>query len=285
VAFVNLERHLSVLWRFRGLVLVGALFGFALAALATFKISVAGGMPNVERRGTQVWTSESDTFVTQPGFPWGRVTLPPQAPAPATGTEQSAEPTPDPDALEFADPSRFSNLAMLYSVIAYSDRVRARLPERPSADQVKATAFDATGNGTTFLPIVKIETQAESARKAQLLNLHAIEALKDLLTEEQRRNEIPANQRVRLNVLNAPTAPTLVSGPSMTPAFLAIVLSLLGAVALAHVLESLRPRHAGAAAASSEPGTLAAVGSLPLDPAAPETSEAPAAEGSARRAR
>lgn len=283
---VNLERHLSVIWRFRGVILAGAFLGCALAALATFKITLAGGLPSVERRGTQVWSTESDTFVTQPGFPWGRVTLPPQATAPVTpdGATQAPQPTPDRGTLEFADPTRFSNLAMLYSVIAYSDRVRARLPERPSANQVKATAFDATGNGTTFLPIVKLTTQAETPRKAQLLNIHAIDALKDLLTEEQRRNSIPANQRVRLNVLNAPTAPKLLAGPSLTPAFLAMILSLLGAVALAHVLESLRPRRPGAATVATEPGALAAVGLIPSEPS-PVGAEAMTAEAAHRRSR
>lgn len=232
---MDLARHLKVLWRYRLVVAVGVLLGVALAILAAYHL------PSFERRGIEVWSVESDTLVTQPGFPWGRVTLPPQASAPIPGTEES--PATTDQQLEFADPGRFSSLAMLYSVLAVSDRVRERLPGRVAPEQVTAQAYDATGNGSTFLPIIRITTQAESAEKARTLNLQAQKGLKDLIEEEQRRNDIEPNQRVRLSPLNAPSRPLLLSGPSMTPSLLAFMLCILGAVALAHVLEALRPRY------------------------------------------
>jgi capsular polysaccharide biosynthesis protein len=233
---MDLARHLKVLWRYRLIVAVGVLLGIALAILAAFHV------PSFERRGSELWSVQSDTMVTQPGFPWGRVTLPPQATAPIPGTEESTAPRDQ--GLEFADPGRFSSLAMLYSVLAVSDRVRERLPERVAPEQVQAQAYDATGNGSTFLPIIRLTTQAESAEKARRLNLQAQEGLKELIEEEQRDNDIEPNQRVRLTSLNAPSRPLLLSGPSMTPSLLALMLCILGAVALAHVLEALRPRYA-----------------------------------------
>jgi hypothetical protein len=229
---MDLIRHLKVLWRFRVIVLLAGLLGIALAVLAAYHV------PSMERRGFEVWAVESDTLVTQPGFPEGRVTLPPQA-APIPGEEQTEESKQN---QEFADPGRFSNLALLYSVLAQSDQVRARISTPTAPGQVQAQAYDATGNGSTFLPIIRLTTQAGSAEAARKLNLEAQKGLKELIEEQQRDNQIVPNQRVRLSALNEPTQPRLVSGPSLTPSILALMLCLLGAVALAHILEALRPR-------------------------------------------
>jgi hypothetical protein len=233
---MNLARHLAVLWRYRRVVALGVLLGIALAILAAYQV------PSMERRGVELWSSQSDIFVTQPGFPWGRVTLPPTAELPAAGEalpETPAEGS-NGESLEFADPNRFTNLAHLYSVIALSDEVRARLPERPGPGQLEARAYDVSGNGTAYLPIVRLTTNSTTAEGAVTLNQHAIEGLKEMLSSEQRKANIPANQRVRLSELNAPSAPMLLQGRSTTASILAFMLCVLGAVALAHVLESLR---------------------------------------------
>jgi hypothetical protein len=243
---MNLARHLAVLWRYRRVVALGVILGIALAIMAAYKV------PSMERRGMELWSSQSDIFVTQPGFPWGRVTLPPTAELPAAGEPLPTAPTEggtgaNGESLEFADPNRFTNLAHLYSVIALSDEVRARLPERPGPGQLEARAYDVSGNGTAYLPIVRLTTNSTTAEGAVTLNQHAIEGLKEMLSSEQRKADIPANQRVRLSELNAPSAPMLIQGRSTTASILAFMLCVLGAVALAHVLESLRKSRESAA--------------------------------------
>jgi hypothetical protein len=229
---MDLIRHLKVLWRFRVVVILAVLFGIGLAVLAAYQV------PSMERRGVEVWSVESDTLVTQPGFPEGRVTLPPQvAPVPGEDTAETTKQN-----LEFADPGRFSSLALLYSVLAQSDQVRARIPTPTAPGQVQARAYDVTGTGSTFLPIIKLTTTAGSPQAAMKLNMEAQQGLKDLIEEQQRDNDIAPNQRVRLSALNEPTQPMMISGPSLTPSILALMLCLLGAVALAHILEALRPR-------------------------------------------
>ena len=230
---MDLIRHLKVLWRFRVVVIVAVLLGTVLAVLAAFQV------PSFERRGAEVWSVESDTLVTQPGFPEGRVTLPPQV-APVPGEDASDETTKK--SQEFADPGRFSSLALLYSVLAQSDQVRARIKTPTAPGQVQASAYDVTGTGSTFLPIIKLTTQAGSREAAMKLNLEAQQGLKDLIEEQQEENNIAPNQRVRLSALNEPAVPMLMSGPSLTASILAFMLCLLGAIAAAHILEALRPR-------------------------------------------
>ena len=46
---------------------------------------------------------------------------------------------------------------------------------------MQAIALDATGNGTTFLPIIQLTTTAESAQGAQSLNVAGYETFKQTL--------------------------------------------------------------------------------------------------------
>ena len=102
---------------------------------------------------------------------------------------------------------------MLYSVLSNSDRVLQSLPEKPDRDQIEALPFDATGNGTTFLPIIKLTTLAGSAKAAEQLNVHAYKAFRETLTGDQRKNNIPGEQRIQLDVLKRPAAADARVGP------------------------------------------------------------------------
>jgi hypothetical protein len=230
---MNLARHISVLWRFRAIVGLGLILGIVFAFLAAYKV------PSMERRGLEKWSAESSIFVTQEGFPWGRVTLGDTAVPgmPSAETEdQSGSKTP------FADPARFSNLALLYANLAQSDEVRGSLPGHPTRDQIEPRVLDATGGGVSFLPIIKLTVFEDSAAGAVNLNQKAIAALRDYIEKNQRDANTPGNERIRLDVINEPTGATLVSGHSMAIPLLAFMLCLLGAVAIAHILENLRPR-------------------------------------------
>lgn len=230
---MNLSHHLGVLWRSRWVAAGGLLLGVVLAVLAAYQVSPS----KLERRGTETWSSESSILVTQTGFPWGRVTLPGVGDASGQGTPARS------GSVEFADPGRFSNLAMLYSVISYSDQVRLNLPGNPKRDQIKAVPLDATGNGTSFLPVIKVTTTASTPEGARRLNQATLDGLRGLLTTQQKANEIPRKDRVQLSLLDAPTEPVLVAGHSWTPSIFAFLLCLLGTVAVAHILEGLRQRH------------------------------------------
>lgn len=229
---MSLDRHIRVLWRYRAVTIVGILLGLVLAFLAAFKVSPDG----LERRGTEAWSSSSRILVTQRGFPWGRVTLP--ATDPAQSVAGVTAPTAD-DRQQYADPTRFVNLAMLYSVISYSDQVRENLPGKVAPEQIEAVPLDATGGGD-ILPVITLTTIGAAPSHAIELNRLTFEGLRDSLVAEQEQAKIPVRDRVVLEPLNEPAAPMMISGRAPTASVLALVLSLALTLALVHVLEALR---------------------------------------------
>lgn len=228
---MNLARHAAVLWRFRALTAAGLLLGIVLAVLASYEVTPGG----IDRRGTSTYSSASQLLVTQAGFPEGRVTLP-TGPAPGARTEQ---PEVDPDRLEFGDPNRFMLLTDLYTKLIVSDEVRRRIPGRPAETQIDATPV-AGGSGTPILPIIQLTVTAGSPRAATTLNANTAGALRALLAEKQVSNGISPAQRVRIATLKAPSPGVLTAGPSHTASILALLLCLVGTVAVTHLLASMR---------------------------------------------
>jgi hypothetical protein len=178
--------------------------------------------------------------VTQEGFPEGRVILP-ETPAPGT---VPTTPAPQSDSsgqkLEFADPLRFSFLAQLYAQLAVSDRVLDEVPGNPDRDKIEAISVE--GPAATQLPVIQLTTTAGSAAQAKELNTNLVKALQSVLASDQERAGIRSDQRTRVELLSAPAAPLKTAGRTHTGSILALLLCLLGAVAVAHLLAALRDR-------------------------------------------
>jgi hypothetical protein len=239
---MNLGRHIDLLWRNKAVAAGGVLLGLILALLSIYQL------PSMERRGSEQWSVESNILVTQPGFPEGRVTLPDTTTGVQGAVPEGTAESDSRSSQKFADPNRLSSLALLYSVIADSDQVRQKLQGGVARGQIEAVALDATGNGTTFLPIIQLVTKAASAPEAQSLNSETFKAFKALLESQQKANDIAPSGRIRLNLLNAPSEPRLLSGPSMTPAVLAFLLCMLATLAVIHLREGLSLRGTGSRA-------------------------------------
>ena len=127
-------------------------------------------------------------------------------------------------------------------MIARSDQVRTKVPGVVKPGQIRAVALDATGNRTTFLPIIELSTTADSSAGAAALNREAADAFKSLLASEQERAGIEPSERIELNVLDRPTNPILVQGRSITSSVLAFILCIVAAFALIHLLEGMALR-------------------------------------------
>jgi hypothetical protein len=236
---MNLERHLRVLWRYKIVVAVGCIIAIALAVFASFQMGSGG----LQRRGTETWSSTSQVLVTQKGFPWGRVTLPAATTQAAGGTGTPAatnDGTDGQDHIQYADPNRFVNLALLYSVISYSDQVRNKLPGHPRADQIQAMLLDPTNSGQSYLPIISLTTSATTPDAAVKLNNAVFGGLRDELSGQQKAANIKDSERVLLSQLSKPAKPALVQGYSMTSSLLAFILCIVSTLALVHILEGLR---------------------------------------------
>lgn len=232
---MNLARHAAVLWRFRRITAVGVLLGIFFAVFASYSISPSGLKP----RGASTYSSQSQLLVTQAGFPEGRVVLP--VPTPSGAAINGEQPEVDPNQIEFADPGRFNNLADLYTKLIVSDEVLRLIPEHPSPLQILASPLPAV-SGASILPIIQLDTLAESPAAATRLNLNTAKALRDLIEQRARKNDIAPAQRVQITTLVAPSPGKLATGPSYTASILALLLCLIGTVAVTHLLENLRNR-------------------------------------------
>jgi hypothetical protein len=218
-------------------VIAGLLLGIAMALLASYRVTL-DGTPKLVQRGTEEWTSRSELLVTQPGFPWGRVTLPgvstpgAVAPPPASREEEKS-------GLRFADPGRFSTLASLYSVISFSDQARELLPEDVQPSQIQALPRSLDSASGVVLPIVVILTKDTTPARARRLNVAAVAALRQFLRKQQQEAKIDANQRVSLQTLNFPSAATLTLRRSYIMSVLAFVLCMVCTLAWTHILQNL----------------------------------------------
>jgi len=238
---MDLRRHIQVLWRFKAIVIGGAVLGVVMAILASFSVSFSGG-PKLEWRSDQTFGSVSTLFVTQTGFPWGRVTLP--EPALLPGADPAVT-QPDPATMdektrrEYAAPERFSDLAVVYSYLARSDQVRALIRPQTAPDQILITPIQNPSTGAG-LPLLLIETHAKSQEMAVKVNEASIEALRQYLREQQDEADIADGARVRIQVLNPPMPAGVTEGRTYMGSVIALILCVAGAIALAYLLENLR---------------------------------------------
>jgi hypothetical protein len=239
---MNLARHAAVLWRFRAVTLTGLVVGAVLAVMASYQPTLDGG-PKLTPRGTETWAAVSQILVTQPGFPEGRVTLPETQVGDAKlpdGSAASEDGAPPADQVEFADPGRLSALADLYSRFLTSDDVLRLVPGRPTAANVEASPY-AASQGGLLLPVIQLTTRSVSATAAQQLNIDTFNGLRAHLRDEQRANSIARGRRVQLKILSTPK-PALVSGRKPTASILVILLTIVGTLAVTHLLAAVRDR-------------------------------------------
>ena len=69
---MDLTLFFRVIWRYRILVMTGLLVAVLAAFLAMVRIT-PGGSPALSLRGEKSYASYTTLFVTQTGFPWGRL--------------------------------------------------------------------------------------------------------------------------------------------------------------------------------------------------------------------
>ena len=234
---MELERHLGVFWRHRRLLAITVLLGFSLAFVAAFKV------PAMKRRGDTVYSSTSTVMLTQPGFPWGRVVLPGTAAVtdstdtPTAGDKSTST---NDNKIDFGDPSRFSNLATVYTILVQSDAIRSRLKQKLKPEQITAAPLDVNGRGDQFLPMVNITTTDKTSGAAYDLNSKTIKALDDYLNEEMDAGDVPRRQRVELQTINKPSAPLMVDGPSFAPPMMAFLLVIIAGISICYILENFK---------------------------------------------
>jgi hypothetical protein len=204
--------------------------------LAVVRVSFAQGFTATYRQNQQ-FVSNATLFVTQSGFPWGYA-APPQASAAAARAQATQL-----GGKEFADPNRFTSMAALYSFLATSDPVKAIMHYKPTEGVISSLPVVQTQYGYGVgLPLVAISGIATTPEMAHSLAFRATEALRTFLEQQQARNQIPAQNRVLVTVLQSADEPKLLKGRSKTLPLVVFVTVMVGIVGLSFLLENLRPR-------------------------------------------
>ena len=210
---------LRVLWRFRVLLAGGLLLATALGVLAFARVEVSEGRPTLAYRDTETWQAVSRLLVSPGGFPFRP--LPAQAP-----DTQSVDPT---------------TFALLASKLAEGDAVRALILESGPI-QGKIHAFPVQDSSNHYLPFIDIAATAPTPARARAMATRAAEALQSYVDDEQARNRVPSRSRFALEMVIQPRTATLVAPRSKTLPALAFLAVFAIAVALALVLENVRPK-------------------------------------------
>ena len=232
---MDLRLYFRVLWRFRLIVAAGLALGVLLALLSYTRVSFAGGKPSLSYRQAETWKSNTELFLTQGGFPWGRTVLPINTQETPTGTQILPS--------NFADPSRFRELAQYYALFANSDEVRRLIASRTKNFVGTVTArpeYDPISNFP--LSFVQIQWVGPTARDASTLANEAARAFKDYLTRKQADAGIPPAQRVQVQINNRARNASLLAGRRKTTPVVIFLTIMLAAIGVAFILENLRPR-------------------------------------------
>ena len=237
---MDLALYLRVLWRFRVLVLAGLVLATVLAFLAMFRVNPLGS-PAVAYREHQIFQADTTLLVTQAGFPEGRTVLPGDQTAPV-GKQ----------GIQYADPGRFSSLAVVYGQLANGDVVQRRLANSPSVrsivrlptSKMQAAQPETDPSSGGVLPLVDIQGLADTPHDAALISTTGAAVLERDIAQQQRTADIPKNQRVVLSVLRLPARNKIqvVVKRKKTLPIVIFLTVLIAAIGAAFVLENLRPR-------------------------------------------
>jgi capsular polysaccharide biosynthesis protein len=222
---VDLALYGRVLWRFKFVVALGVILAFALAVLATAKVTSHG----LVYRKPVVWQSASTLELTQQtGFPQGRALFP---------AAVADKPYP------YADLGRFASLVELYAHLANSDAVRALMTREGATPQQSLTAAAVVPvTSYSVLPILTLAGLGESPSQAVDAVKRGRKAFLDYVAGQQRAAAIAPKDRVEFHVLQAAAAPTVLTPRKKTLPIVVFIAALSAAIGLAFVLENLRPR-------------------------------------------
>lgn len=231
---MDIAAFLRVLWRFRFLVVAGAVLAGLAAFLSIARVDFAGGSPQVSYRAQEQWISSSTVLVTQDGFPWGRAILDEVVPLNTPGETPSYIP-------RYGDAARYSGLAALYAELAKSDEVRRNVLRGSTEGQSYDAQVVESPESGSALPLIYMIGYGPTPETAVDVANRATNAFRRFLEGEQARNGIPARKRVDVVVTQEAATAQIHEGRSLArPIFLFLLVSMVF-VALSFVLENLKP--------------------------------------------
>ena len=239
---MDLNLYFRVLWRFRLIVVLGLVLAVTVAFASMAKVGSDG---SISYRQQPTWQGTTRLFVTQQGFPWGRTILP--------GDPTSVPTTATSSGIQFADPTRLAGLSVYYAELINGDLIQRQIRKSvPSGSVLSATAVT---DPTTNIPLalVDVTSVAHTAAQAARVSRAGATLFQSYIAHQQTSARIPPKQRVLLQVVS--TKATVIAGRKKTLAILGFLAVLIATIALAFVLENLRPRIQAVAPVTAAPPT------------------------------
>jgi hypothetical protein len=226
---VDVQLALRVLWRFKVVVATGFLLAVTAAILSFVRIDVGDGFKLSYRQNEQ-WESLSEVFITPEGFPWGKT-----FDTPSTGTSGGST---------GVDPNHLNTSASLFLELGTSDPVLQRIRRSGPIHGLLRTfpVFPDGNSDFAPLPMVTLSAVAASAPVARQLNARYLNAFVYYIKQRQASAGIADRQRIQLQVLRHPSPAALLQGRKLTRPIVIFMAVMLATIALAFVLENLRPR-------------------------------------------
>jgi hypothetical protein len=228
---MDLKLHLGILWRFRWVLVAGVLVAGAVAFLSVFKVSSSG----IAYRQSETFDATETLFINQPGFPYGWATQP-NAVDKTTGLPVATN--------RFSDPSRYVALASTYSRLANSDPVYRRVRAHGPVNGVytASAVVDNTNPTAPGQPFINMDALSTDRGYAVTLVRQATNAFVSYIDSQQNAAGIPKEQRVQLQIVHVPKGANLAAGRKYTVPIVLFLVLLIASIALAYVLENIRPR-------------------------------------------
>lgn len=210
---MDLTLFFRVAWRYRLLVLSGLIVAVLAAFFALVRVDPAGS-PVLSLRGEGQYVSYTTIFVTQEGFPWGRL---------PTDDEEGG-----------VDAARLAGLATLYTKLVDSDPVadltKAVLPE--TGWSIESTVLLDDGGIAQALPLIRIAGLANTPALAELTAATVADSLMTYVSQRQQGAQIPQDERVVLQLIKGPDEAVTLAGRSFTfPIVIFLLLSMLSLAA------------------------------------------------------
>jgi hypothetical protein len=237
---MDLRLYLRVIGRFWALVALGVALAVALAFVSFLRLDFHKS-PHVTYRQSETWKGTEVLMLTQRGFPWGRSVYP------YVFDRKTGQLIPS---TRFADPSRFTSLAVFYAELANSDAVRALVTHgRPLAGTYTAKPVVNRAGGdvgatpiTQIVPLIEVDGYARTPGASLSLARRVSDGLRTYLRSSQAAAAIPPEQRIDVQVLSTARTATLARGRRLTIPIIAFLGVLIVTIGLAFVLENLWPR-------------------------------------------
>lgn len=237
---MDLGLLLRVLWRFKVVVITGLLVASALAVVSYFRIDFDKGevtQPRFTYREQEEWASYARLLVTQQGFQFGSsiVSLDGKGVDALVAAQRLG--------LQTAAEDRLRSLAIFYARLVESDGVkRIMLRGGPIRGEIEARPLPALEGSEEIVPIISIAGIAPTRAASLSLTQRAAAALREYIADEQRANSIRPRDRIVLATIQEAGAAKLLAPRSKTLPIVVFLTVMIIVVALAFVLENLRPR-------------------------------------------